>query len=45
MVRTMANSPAVVGHQNWRVAEVADQIIEPLVLGKGSMAAVVTDDE
>lgn len=45
VVGAVTNSPAVIGHQNGRVSQMANQVVEPFVLGERTVAAVVTDDE
>ncbi len=45
MVRPVADAPAMERHQNHRMGNVSNQIIEPLVLRERPMAAVMTHHE
>jgi hypothetical protein len=45
VVRAMADAPAVIGHEQRRMAYVADQRIQPPIAGKGPVAAVMADYE
>ena len=42
MVGAVADAPAVEGHQDRGVAQMTDQIIQPLLSRKGAVAAIVT---
>ncbi len=39
MVRAMADAPAMVRHENRRVREVADEVVQRLVVGEALVAA------
>jgi hypothetical protein len=45
VVGAVADAPAVEGNQNCRVANMADQIVEPTRSGKGAVTAVMADDK
>ena len=43
MVGAVANAPAMVGHQNGRVRQVSNQVIQPLVLRERTVTTVMTN--